>query len=248
MMRRLVLTACLCLCLCHVPPSPAEFAHLENLQRQHSARRALSARDAPDYTCSEGVVSTKEPWKVSGTSLGGWLVLEPWLTPSLFYQFLGVDRRYGPDIDQIQKHTAMDQKSFCTALGPFEANRQLRRHWARWVTEDHIKAIAATGATHVRIPIGDWMFKPYDIYDKVEYGVRCNDGAMAELKKALEWCKKHGLGALLDMHAWIGSQNGLDNSGETKFVKWETQYQDQTYAPIGSFNHWCKSIADGACL
>jgi len=24
-----------------------------------------------------------------GAALGGWLVLEPWLTPSLFYQFLG---------------------------------------------------------------------------------------------------------------------------------------------------------------
>ena len=37
-----------------------------------------------------------------------------------------------------------------------------------------------------------------------------------ELDRALELCAKHGLGALLDMHAWVGSQNGLDNSGETK--------------------------------
>ena len=31
------------------------------------------------------------PWvrKVIGVNLGGWLVLEPWITPSLFYQFLG---------------------------------------------------------------------------------------------------------------------------------------------------------------
>ena len=45
------------------------------------------------------------------------------------------------------------------ALGPAEANRQLLRHWRLWVTEEHIADIAKTGSTHVRIPIGDWMFK-----------------------------------------------------------------------------------------
>ena len=138
----------------HVPPSPRELAHLARLQREHLARAPstqLSA--APDYSCSEGVTSSSEVWKVTGTSLGGWLVLEPWLTPSLFYQFLGADVKYGPDIEAIKAKTGMDQKSFCTALGPAEANRQLRRHWRLWVTEEHIAGIAATGATHVRIPI-----------------------------------------------------------------------------------------------
>ncbi len=32
------------------------------------------------------------------------------------------------------------------------------------------------------------------------------------------------------MHAWIGSQNGLDNSGETKFVKWN--YEVRCRLPI----------------
>ena len=48
-------------------------------------------------------------------------------------------------------------------------------------------------------------------------------GALEELDRALELCDRHGLGVLLDMHAWIGSQNGLDNSGETKHVKWASQ-------------------------
>ena len=29
----------------------------------------------------------------------------------------------------------------------------------------------------MRLPIGDWMFRPYGIYDVVQHGVRCNDGA-----------------------------------------------------------------------
>ena len=32
-----------------------------------------------------------------GTALGGWLVLEPWITPSLFYQFLGASEKFGDD-------------------------------------------------------------------------------------------------------------------------------------------------------
>ena len=200
-------------------PSAQEVEQLERVQRAHDARRRLSGLQEPDYTCPEGAESASEPWKVSGTSLGGWLVLEPWLTPSLFYQFLGADQKFGPDIEEIQRHTGMDQKSFCTALGPAEANKQLRRHWARWLTEEHIANIAATGSTHVRLPIGDWMFKPYDIYNVAQNGVRCNDGALLELDRALNLCHKYGLKVLLDMHAWIGSQNGLDNSGETKFVK-----------------------------
>lgn len=38
-----------------------------------------------------------------GVSLGGWMVLEPWLTPSLFYQFLGTPDVWGND---APKHTA----------------------------------------------------------------------------------------------------------------------------------------------
>jgi hypothetical protein len=43
-----------------------------------------------------------------GTNLGGFLVLEPWITPSIFYQFLGVTE---------PSKVGMDMLSFCTALG-----------------------------------------------------------------------------------------------------------------------------------
>ena len=31
-----------------------------------------------------------EHWNIKGVNLGGLFVLEPWITPSLFYQFLNV--------------------------------------------------------------------------------------------------------------------------------------------------------------
>ena len=120
-----MVTSLLLYAVAHVPPSPAEYAHLERLRAAHAADvRGRKLASEPDYSCpvSSGSdkASVEATWRVTGTSLGGWLVLEPWLTPSLFYQFLGADIRYGPDIDRIKQKTGMDQKSFCTALGPAE--------------------------------------------------------------------------------------------------------------------------------
>lgn len=84
--------------------------------------------------------------------IGGWLVLEPWITPSLFYQFLGGG----------ETNTAFDIYTFCEVLGPVEANKQLRRHWETWVTEDIIKELANSEAVNsLRLPVGDYMYKPY---------------------------------------------------------------------------------------
>jgi glucan 1,3-beta-glucosidase len=46
------------------------------------------------YTCS--LINAGEKlnrFHFRGTALGGWLVLEPWITPSMFYQFLGASER-----------------------------------------------------------------------------------------------------------------------------------------------------------
>ena len=90
--------------------------------------------------------------QVRGVCLGGWMVLEPWITPSLFYQFL----------DGNATSTAADMYNFCKVLGPEEGNKQLKRHWETWVTEDIIKQLAEEGDVNsLRLPVGDWMYKPY---------------------------------------------------------------------------------------
>ena len=93
--------------------------------------------------------------QIRGVNLGGWMVLEPWITPSLFYQFLDAD----------ENSTAMDMYSFCKVLGPKEANKQLKRHWETWATEQIINDLAASGAVNsLRLPVGDFMYKPYGPY------------------------------------------------------------------------------------
>jgi hypothetical protein len=46
-----------------------------------------------------------------GTALGGWLVLEPWITPSLFYQFLGASEKWG---DEAPDRVGLDSYTFCS--------------------------------------------------------------------------------------------------------------------------------------
>ncbi|KAI0228471.1 hypothetical protein L0F63_005966 [Massospora cicadina] len=90
-------------------------------------------------------------WRVYGThpwcQPGGWLVLEPWITPSLF--------------DPFKKQTdpmVVDEYTFCKFLGPKKATEQLEKHWNSWVTNEDFKALKRAGINYVRIPVGYWAF------------------------------------------------------------------------------------------
>ena len=65
--------------------------------------------------------------------MGGYFVLEPWITPSLFYQFL----------DKEKGKVAFDSYSFCQILGKDEGNRQMRAHWEKFYDESYIEDMAS---------------------------------------------------------------------------------------------------------
>lgn len=99
-------------------------------------------------TCTADEHATPFNNQIRGVNLGGWMVLEPWITPSLFYQFLGKD----------ETSAATDIYNFCKVLGKEEGNRQLKRHWNTWVTEEIIVELKESGAVNsLRLPVGDWM-------------------------------------------------------------------------------------------
>ena len=122
--------------------------------------------------------------KLRGVNLGGWMVIQPWVTPSLFYQFE----------DKPVDQTAMDMHGFCRVLGPQEGNRQLREHWAKWVTEPELEALVAQGVNTIRVPVGDWMWEPYEPYEQ------CTMGSIHELQRVLRICDRIGLRVLIDLH------------------------------------------------
>lgn len=114
--------------------------------------------------------------KVRGVNLGGWLVLEPWITPSMF-------REGGPK----------DEYSLSAELGPDEGFRRLSDHWNSWITEDDFRQIAGAGLNHVRIPIGYWSVLKLDNDPYIS-------GAYDKLGQALDWAQGAGLKVMIDLH------------------------------------------------
>lgn len=131
-------------------------------------------------------------------NIGGWLVAEPWITPSLF--------------DDTGDDRIVDEWTF----GQYASNAygRLQAHWSTFYTEADFAAIAAAGLNHVRIPIGYWAFdtsagEPYVHANQADY-----------LERAVQWASNHGLKVVIDLHGAPGSQNGFDNSGHKGAVDW----------------------------
>jgi len=160
--------------------------------------------------------------QIRGVNLGGWMVLEPWITPSLFYQFLNAR----------DNETALDMYTFCEVLGPDEANKQLRNHWKKWVTEDIIRQLAESNAVNsLRLPVGDFQFIPYGPY----HG--CVDGGLEFVDQLLDWAQSYGLTVLIDVHTMKDSQNGFDNSGQAMGLTWTSSLNSE-FGGLTTFQHW----------
>lgn len=162
---------------------------------------------------------------LTGTNIGGWLVLEPWITPSFFYRFLS---KTGINADG-KSEVGMDCYTVCEVLGAVEGNAMMRAHWDSWLTEPYLKALAAREVEVIRVPIGDWTFEQYGPY------VGCMDGAKEKLDWLMNTSYKYGLKVLLDVHAQVDSQNGFDNSGRAYGLEWTDK---------NHFKHWSIEKAD----
>ncbi|WPH00594.1 putative Exo-beta-1,3-glucanase [Acrodontium crateriforme] len=140
--------------------------------------------------------------KIRGVNIGGWLVLEPYITPSIF---------------QAQKSSAgiVDEYTLCQSLGAQACHDQyLKPHWDTWVTLADFQRIKNSGFNVVRIPIGFWAYNnantPYA------------SGAAPYMDKAIGWARQVGLKVIVDLHGAPGSQNGFDNSGHrTSSINWQ---------------------------
>ncbi|KAF9070831.1 exo-beta-1,3-glucanase [Rhodocollybia butyracea] len=189
-----------------------------------SLRILASVFYAASLVVADNPISPGFPYgteKVRGVNLGGWLVLEPWITPSIF------DNTGNPNI--VDEFTFGQFQNHNTALAV------LQNHWNTWITESDFQAIAAAGLNHVRLPIGFWAFD-------VSGGEPYIQGQLPFLQKAITWAGNTGLKLvrsrfnlclasslffasilkIIDLHGAPGSQNGFDNSGQRlSFPTWQ---------------------------
>lgn len=133
---------------------------------------------------------------IKGVNLGNWLVLEKWMSPSLF-----------------QGTTAEDEYYLPTQLSKEVYEARIKIHRSEYITERDFSTIRSWGMNAVRIPV------PYFIFGDCPPFLGC----VEELDKAFGWAEKYGLQILIDLHTVPGSQNGFDNGGLSGVCKWAQQ-------------------------
>ncbi|CAJ0547987.1 Ff.00g047410.m01.CDS01 [Fusarium sp. VM40] len=154
---------------------------------------------------NENVPPLNKPWgsygkkPARGVCIGGWLYLEPFITPSLF--------------NYDTKEHIIDEWTLSEKLGS-DAAKTLEKHYASFITEQTFKDIQAAGLDHVRIGFNYWAV---EVYDGDPYVYRTS---WRYLLRAIEWCRKYGLRVNLDLHGIPGSQNGWNHSGRWGSIGW----------------------------
>ena len=138
--------------------------------------------------------------QLRGVNLGGWLLLERWMTPALF---AGTEAR--------------DEHEFMQTPG---ALAKLREHQKTFIQEEDFKWLAANGYNAVRIPVGYWALDGDDPYRS----------CVGRLDWAVRMAAKHGLRVLICLHGAPGSQNGKDHSGRIGRADWykDARHRDHT--------------------
>jgi len=153
--------------------------------------------------------------KIRGVNTGGWLLLEPWITPYLFEEV-----NYGDNLDKV-----VDEYTYAELVDPIFYRERLKLHWDSFVSKDDFVKISDAGVTHVRIPVGYWYWdvvegEPFptpNMDDTDEYS------PLFYLKRAMVWLDELDMKAEIDLHAGPGSQNGFDNSGRRGDINWVSE-------------------------
>lgn len=128
--------------------------------------------------------------KLRGVNLAGWLVLEPWVTPSLF-----------------ASTGTFDELNLASSLGSEKFEALIKHHRDTFITEEDFAAIEARGFNAVRLPIAWSVFGK----DGPRPGVRL--ASISYVDTALDWAKEHNLKVLLCM-ANTPSGNGAREDQE----------------------------------
>lgn len=128
--------------------------------------------------------------KLLGVNLGGWLVLEKWMTPKLF-----------------EGTEAEDEYTFMMTSG---AEEKLRQHHDEFITEEDFQWMSQNGVNSVRIPVGYWILEgdlPYV-------------SSVEKLDWAFSMAEKYQIEVIISLHGAPGSQNGHDHSGRIGKALW----------------------------
>lgn len=171
---------------------------------------------------------------IRGVNIGGWLVLERFITPYMFSltdchvkgNFCFFPNQISAPSVGNPEHEYCDM-FHCSFLlndeGDFVARDEytltsqfqqkavarayLSYHWDNFVTKQDVELLKDAGVTHVRVPMPHW------IMGDIQEGEPWVDGQWLYFVRFVGWCREMGIQVWPDIHTAPGSQNGFDNSG-----------------------------------
>ncbi|KAF2802275.1 glycoside hydrolase [Mytilinidion resinicola] len=138
---------------------------------------------------------------IRGVNVGGWLSLEPFITPSFFEHYSTHDG-------------VIDEYTLCSKLGLAKCTTSLETHYSAFVQRETFEDIRAAGFDHVRIPFSYWAVTTYEgdpYVPKISWRY---------LLRGIEYARQNGLRVNLDLHGAPGSQNGWNHSGRQGVIGW----------------------------
>lgn len=125
-----------------------------------------------------------------GVNLSGWLVLETWVTPSLF-----------------AGSGAFDEPSLANSMEASRFRELLVAHREEFVTEVDFTRIAARGFDAVRLPV------PWFVFGAAGPMAGPSEGCIDYVDRAFDWAQAAGIDVLLD----VAVAPGADPSDPTTF-------------------------------
>ncbi|KAG9294366.1 hypothetical protein G9A89_001871 [Geosiphon pyriformis] len=119
---------------------------------------------------------------IRGVNLGGWLVLEPFITPSFFNEKM------------------KNEKDLVKLMQPGEAKERLIKHYNEFINETDFEQMRNFGLNHVRIPIGFWAIETLKKLDEPYVPLV----SWQFLLRGINWARKYGLRVYIDLHVVPG--------------------------------------------
>lgn len=141
---------------------------------------------------------------MQGVNLGGWLLVEKWMTPSLF-----------DGTDAIDEYTLMKTPG---------AVEKLEHHRKTFITEADFMWLHKHGIKAIRLPVGYWALRSDSPFiDATVY-----------IDWVMEMSSRYNLSVVIDLHGLKGSQNGYDHSGRAGPARWlhNASYRRQSVATL----------------
>ncbi len=137
-----------------------------------------------------------------GVNLGGWIIPEKWMTPTLF--------------------DGTEAKDLYGLLKTDEGKKRYALHLENFITERDFQWLAQNNVSLIRVPFGYWALEDIDGYPNTK----------KQLDWVMQLAESYHLKVLLDFHAAPGSQNGNDHSAKMGEAMWfsKVQYQDDSLA------------------